>query len=385
MQISKTKHVAIVKIVDNQLGPSKNDYSSLGVFGTKPEKGFQIFDPKSKEYEKFKGSKVLFLCKVKYFRTFEPDDGLQNVDRFNREINVKKAIEFINAKEPDGTITGFNHDYCGIIVATLKYDKETGEWYLFVNQGQHRITMAYLVMGYEGEVAVLVDIPGENYTDEELLIREARSHLIDAVRRTGQKVTDKLRSGYICHDTESEEIVNFYNDVGMNVANLLKHEKSCDSWTDVAKYIKDFGRENTYDSMSAIAKYCDEKTIHARAIGGLTAIGHYFKDKVEEFETLNDKDFYKTVCKYAFRDRHRIVKMSNLTKSSGNQKHIAWNMTLWINLVNDMVDTEGYKKKGNSKFWISKTSKCWQNFLETTLQDDPLVEALNQKVEPNVI
>jgi hypothetical protein len=104
-----------------------------------------------------------------------------------------------------------------------------------------------------------------------------------------------------------------------------------------------------------------------------------------EFETLNDKDFFKTVCHYAFKERPRIVKMANLTKNSGNQKHIAWPMTLWINLVNDMIDSKQYKKKGNGNFWITKTSKVWQSYLERELQDDPLVEALNQKVEPNVI
>ena len=378
--------MTIAKIVDDLLGPSKKDYSSLGVFGVKPEMGFKYFDPKDLEYQNHSGEKILFLCKVKNFRTFEPDDGLQNLERFNRQIQIRRAIEFLNSKEPNGNNAGFNYDYCGIIVGTLKQDEKTGEWYVFVNQGQHRIAMAYLVMGLEGELPVLVEVPSESYTDEELLIREARLHHVDAVQRTGQKITDKLRSGFICHEENSEFIVKFYDDVGVNVANLLKYEKSCDSWGDILKYINDFGRDNTYLAMSSIAKYCSEKTLHARAIGGLTAIAHYFPDKVQEFEELNDKDFFKTVCEYAFRNRQRVVKMSNLTKSSGSQKNILWNMTLWINLVNDMVDTKGFKRRGNSKFWISKTSKGWQNFLLKELsEEDPLIETLNQKVEPNVI
>ena len=154
---------------------------------------------------------------------------------------------------------------------------------------------------------------------------------------------------------------------------MLPHVKECNSWHDIQDYIKEYGEENTYRVMSAISKYCEEKTLHARAIGGLIALSHYFEDKIVQFETLNDKDFFQTVCKYAFQDRPRIVKMSNLTKNSGNQKHIAWPMTLWINLVNDMIDAKNYKTKGNGNYWITKSSVAWQNFIETNLPGDPLV------------
>lgn len=385
MKISKTKHIKITKIVDDQLGPSKQDYSSLGIFGVKPQKGFEVFDGNNKLYSSFTGQKILFMASVEDFRTFEPDDDLQNLDRFNREVNVPKAIQFLNLKEPNGECAGFNYDYCGIIVGTLKKDSKSGEWYIFVNQGQHRVAMAYLSMGKTGQIPVLVEVPDESHSDEDLLIHEARLHHVDAAVRTGQKIVDKLRSGYICHEATAEKIVKFYDDVGVNVANLLPHEKSCNSWTDILGYIEKYGHDNTHRAMSSISEYCAEKTLHARAIGGLVALGYFFDDKVEEFETLNDKDFFKTVCHYAFKERPRIVKMANLTKNSGNQKHIAWPMTLWINLVNDMIDSKQYKKKGNGNFWITKTSKVWQSYLESELQDDPLVEALNQKVEPNVI
>jgi hypothetical protein len=384
MKVSKTKHVTILKIVDDQLGPSKQDYSNLGVFGVLPKKGIDIFDSSS-SYENLSGQKLVFLAKVEDFRTFEPDNELQNLDRFNREINVKKCIDFLNKKGPSGIPFGFNYDYCGFIVATLKKDQKTKQWYLFVNQGQHRVAMAYLSMGRQAYLPVLVQVPSESHTEEDILVMEAMMHHVDASVRTGQKITDKLRSGWICGDETSKEIVDFYNDVGVNVANLLAYEKKCDSWQDISLYIKDFGREKTYRAMSSISKYCDENTIHARAIGGLVALSYYFESKVQDFERQNDKDFFETVCKYAFKERPRIVKMNNLTKGTGNQKHIAWPMTLWINLVNDMVDTKSFKKSGNSNFWIGKKSKCWQEFLENELGDDPLAEILNQKVEPNVI
>lgn len=385
MNISKTKHIRITKIVDDQLGPSKRDYSPLGVFGVKPIKGFDIFDCKNQDYESLSGQKMVLLASVEDFRTFEPDNSLQNRDRFQRELNIDKAIQFLNFKEPNGKPSGFNYDYCGIIVGTLKRDEKTGDWYIFVNQGQHRVAMAYLAMGKSGQIPALVEVPNKCYSDEDLLIHEARLHHVDAALRTGQKIVDKLRSGFICHEPTAERIVKFYDDVGVNVANLLPYEKTCNSWTDILSYIEKYGEKNTYRAMSAISEYCDENTLHARAIGGLVALGHFFPDKIEEFEELNDRDFFKTVCYYAFKERSRIVKMSNLTKNSGNQKHIAWPMTLWINLVNDMIDSKPFKKKGKGNFWITKTSKVWQNFLEMELQDDPLVEALNQKVEPNVI
>lgn len=383
MKVSKTKHVTIFKIVDDQLGPSKQDYSNLGVFGLLPQ-GIEIFDS-SHSYENLPGQKLIFLAKVEDFRTFEPDNELQNTDRFNREINVKRSIDFLNKKGPTGVPFGFNYDYCGFITVTLKKDKKTNKWYLFVNQGQHRVAMAYLSMGKQAFLPVLVQAPSETCTDEDMLIMEAMLHHVDATVRTGQKITDKLRSGWICGDEASKEIVNFYEDVGVNVANLLPYEKTCDAWQDISLYIKDYGRERTYDAMSSIAKYCDETTIHARVVGGLVALSFYFESKVKEFERLNDKEFFQTVCKYAFKDRVRIVKMCNLTKGSGNQKHISWPMTLWINLVNDMIDTKSFKRNKNSNFWISKNSKCWQHYLETHLKDDPLAEILNQKVEPNVI
>jgi hypothetical protein len=385
LKVSKTKHIKITKIVDDQLGPSKQDYSSLGIHGIKPQVGFLIFDGHNKTYKGFTGQKILFLASVDDFRTFEPDDELQNLDRFNREVNVDKAVQFLNLKEPNGNCAGFNYDYCGIIIGTLKKDSKTGEWYIFVNQGQHRIAMAYLSMGKTGQIPVLVEVPDESHDEEYLLMHEARLHHVDAAVRTGQKIVDKLRSAYICHEPSAESIVGFYDSVGVNVANLLPYEKSCNSWADIVGYIDKYGEDITYRSMSAISKYCNEKTLHAKAIGGLVALGYFFEDKVAEFETLNDMDFFETVCRYAFEERPRIVKMTNLTKNSGNQKHIAWPMTLWINLVNDMIDAKSYKKKGNGNFWITKTSKVWQNYLESELQDDPLVEALNQKVEPNVI
>ena len=383
MKISKTKHIRVVKIVDDQLGPTKKDYSSLDISGTIPE--CEVFDNTNTKYASLSGKKIMVLVQVKDFRTFEPDDQLQNLYTFNRKINVNKSIDFLLRKEPDGSVSGFNYDYCSVIVGTLKFDSTLKEYYVFINQGQHRVAMAYLVMGEKAYIPVLLEIPSEKFTDEELLIHEARLHHVDAAIRTGQKITDKLRSAYICHDLEAQEIVEFYNKVGVNVANLLPFEKSCNSWGDIKSYIGDYGQKNTYRAMSAISEYCDEKTLHARAIGGLAALSFYFPEKIEEFEELNGVDFFKTVCRYAFKDRPRIVKMANLTKNSGNQKHIAWPMTLWINLVNGMIDELPLRKKGKGHFWITKSSKVWQNFLETNLGDDPLVEALNQKVEPNVI
>jgi hypothetical protein len=384
MTISKTNHIPITKIVDDQLGPSKQDYSLLGVFGSIPKKGLDIFDSSS-SYEHLSGEKFIALAQIKDFRTFEPDNSLQNTDRFQREIRVKKCVEFIIKKSPIGQPFGFNYDYCGTIVATLKWDPKTKKSYLFVNQGQHRVAMAYLVMGKEGYLPVIIHTSSEDMTEEEELIMEAMLHHVDATSRSGQKVTDKLRSGYICGDETSVEIVKFYDDVGVNVANLLNYEKSCDSYGDIFDYVQKFGREKTYQAMSAIAKYCDEKVLHARAIGGLVALSHHFEQKVKEFEQLNDRDFFKTVCLYAFKERPRIVKMANLTKGSTNQKDILWQMTLWINLVNDMVEMKSYKKKGSSNFWIGKNTRCWQHFIETRLKDDPLADALNQRVEPNVL
>jgi hypothetical protein len=376
----QNSHIGISDIVQDQVGHMLKDYSSYPIRGVTPM-NFIKFEDFKFDPTKHEGQKIGLLVKVKNLKTFNQKNTKKV--RYNRLIKVGNAIKHINEVDNDGNIIGFDYDHVGTLVGTLKYDRKNNEWYVFINQGQHRGCMAYLVGGEETYLPVIVDIPKSNVSVEEEILFESRIHYVDATKRTGQAQPDKIRSAFFCKEKQAIQLVNFFDECSVNVGDLLDHEKSCDSWGDIENCIKEYGKENTKRALTAIGKYCNENKINSRAVKGLAALVHHFDYKIEYFETYNCEDFYETICKYVFVDRKpKVISMGDITKYSGNIKTPYLPMTMWVRYVNEMFEWQDFKKENKSSLWMSRRSKEWQEFLNGFVEDI-FHETFNQKIEPN--
>lgn len=375
----QNSHVTISSIVKEQVGHMIKDYSSYPIQGVTPI-NFIKFEEFDFDHKKHSGMKIGLLVKLKNIKTFNQKDKSH---RFNRLIKVANSIKFINEVDENGNLTGFNYDFAGVLVGTLKYDYEENEWYVFINQGQHRAAMAYLIGGDDIEVPIVVDVPEFGLTEKQNVISESKIHYFDATKRTGQGQADKIRSAYFCEDAKAIKLVDFFDSCGVNVGDLLNHKKSCDSWGDIDSCIKDYGENITKKSLSSIAQYCNEQKINARAVVGLAALCHHFSDRIEIFEELNVEDFVDSICRYVFIDRKpKVISMGDITKYSGNIKTPYLPMTMWIRYVNEMFEWQDFKKENKSSLWMSRRSKEWQEFLNSNVEDI-FHETFNQKIEPN--
>lgn len=375
----QNSHVTISSIVKDQVGHMLKDFSSYPITGVKPI-NFIKFEEFEFDAKKLSGQKIGLLVKIKNIKTFNQKD---KDNRFNRIIKVANSIKFINEVDENGNVTGFNYDYAGVLIGTLKYDYTDNQWYVFINQGQHRTVMAYLIGGDDVELPIIVDVPQFGSSEIENIISESKIHYFDATKRTGQGQPDKIRSAYFCKNSDAIRLVNFFDECGVNVGDLLNHEKSCDSWGDIDRCITNYGEDITKRALSAIAEHCNEQKINARAVVGLAALGYHFYDRVETFEELNVEDFYKTICSYVFVDRKpKVISMGDITKYSGNIKTPYLPMTMWVRYVNEMFEWQDFKKENKSNLWMSRRSKEWQEFLNAQVEDI-FHETFNQKIEPN--
>lgn len=375
----QNSHASIPTIVSDKIGHMLKDYSSYPIRGSLPI-NFITFDELIKNPKKYAGQKIGVLVKVKDIKTFNQKN---KKERFNRLINTDNCIKYINQKSKDGSFIGFCYDYAGVLVGTLKYDYELEQWYVFINQGQHRATMAYIIAGDEVELPVIIDVPSNKTNEKESILPEALVHYVDATQRTGQTQPDKLRSAFFCKIPQAIYLVNFYDECGVDVGGLLNHKKSCDSWGDIEKSIKDYGEENTKRAFTNIAKYCKEDKINARAVIGLAALAFIFEDRVSRFENLNAEDFFQVITKYIFVDRKpKTISMSDLTKHSGTLKSPYLPMSTWIRYVNEMFEWVDYKKENAANLWMARRSKEWQNFLMEKVEDI-YHDMFNGRIEPN--
>lgn len=375
----QNSHASIPTIVSDKIGHMLKDYSSYPVRGSLPV-NFITFDELIKSPKKYVGQKIGVLVKVKDIKTFNQKN---KKERFNRLINTDNCIKYINQKSKDGSFIGFCYDYAGVLVGTLKYDYALEEWYVFINQGQHRATMAYIIAGDEVELPVIVDVPSNKINEKESVLPEALVHYVDATQRTGQTQPDKLRSAFFCKIPQAIYLVNFYDECGVDVGGLLNHKKSCDSWGDIEKSIKEYGEENTKRAFTNIARYCKEDKINARAVIGLAALAFIFEDRVSRFEDLNAEDFFQVITKYIFVDRKpKTISMSDLTKHSGTLKSPYLPMSTWIKYVNEMFEWIDYEKENAANLWMSRRSKEWQNFLMEKVEDI-YHDMFNGRIEPN--
>jgi hypothetical protein len=372
-------HVTISSIVKDQVGHMLKDYSSYPVESVTPI-NFWKFEDFDFDLKKHAGQKIGFLVKLKNIKTFNQKN---KANRFNRLVKITNAIKFVNEVDEHGNVTGFNYDYAGVLIGTLKYDYKEKEWYVFINQGQHRAAMAFIVGGNEIEVPVLVDVPKLNKNEHDNIVSESKIHFFDATKRTGQAQPDKIRSAFFCEDSNAIKLVEFFDSCGVNVGDLLTHEKSCDSWGDIERCIRDYGEAITKQCLSLIAEYCNEQKINARTVVGLSALCYHFSDRVNCFEKLNGESFVQSICRYVFVERKpKVISMSDITKYSGNIKTPYLPMTMWIRYVNEMFDWQDFKKENKSSLWMSRRSKEWRDFLDSKVEDI-FHETFSQKIEPN--
>jgi hypothetical protein len=375
----QNSHTTIPSIVADQIGHMLKDYSTYPIKGSLPV-NFVSFEELIDNPKKFLGQKIGVLVKVKNIRTFNPKDSKA---RFNRLVKVDNAIKYINQKTDKGEVVGFCYDYAGVLVGTLKYDYESEEWYIFINQGQHRASMAYIVGGEDVELPVIVDVPKNHSSEQQSVSMEALVHYVDATQRTGQSQPDKLRSAWFCKIPKAIYLVDFYDECGVDVGGLLNHKKSCDSWGDIEKSIDQFGEENTKRAFTFIAKYTKEDKINARAVMGLAALAYHFEDRVQNFENLNVEDFFQVITKYVFVDRKpKTISMSDLTKHSGTLKSPYWPMCVWIRYLNEMFEWVDYKRENKAHLWMSRRSREWQDFLMDNVED-VYHDMFSGRIEPN--
>lgn len=375
----QSSHASIPSIVSDKIGHMLKDYSTYPIRGSLPV-NFVKFEELIENPKKYAGQKIGVLVKVKDIKTFVQKN---RKERFNRLINTDNCIKYINQKSEDGNVIGYCYDYAGVLVGTLKYDYETESWYVFINQGQHRATMAYIIGGDDIELPVIVDIPGKKVTEKDTVLPEALIHYVDATQRTGQTQPDKLRSAWFCKIPKAIYIVDFYDECGVDVGGLTNHKKSCDSWGEIETCIEKYGEENTKRSFINIAKYCKEDKINARAVVGLAALAYHFKDRVLNFERLNVEDFFQVITKYVFVDRKpKRISMSDITKHSGTLKTPYLPMSMWIRYVNEMFDWIDYDRENKANLWMSRRSKEWQEFLMEYVEDI-YHDMFNGRIEPN--
>jgi len=376
----QSSHASIPQIVDEKIGHMLKDYSSYPIRGSLPN-NFVLFEDLKKNIKKYEGQKIGVLVKVKDIKTFNQKNRKH---RFNRLVNTDNCIKYINQKSKNGSFIGFCYDYAGVLIGTLKYDYEEEQWYVFINQGQHRATMAYIIGGNEILMPVVVDIPVSNTkSNEDSVLPEALIHYVDATQRTGQTQPDKLRSAWFCKIPQAIYLVDFYDECGVDVGGLLNHSKSCDSWGYIEDSIQKYGEENTKRAFTYIAKYCKEEKINAKAVIGLAALAFHFEDRIEAFENLNVEDFFQTITKYVFVDRKpKVISMSDLTKHSGTLKSPYLPMCMWIRYVNEMFEWVPYDKENQANLWMSRRSKEWQKFLMDNVEDI-YHDMFNGRIEPN--
>lgn len=375
----QSSHATIPSIVLDKIGHKLKDYSGYPIRGSLPI-NFITLQELIENPKKYAGQKVGVKVKVKDIKTFNQNN---RKDRFNRLVNPDNCIKYINRKDETGEVVGYCHSYAGVLIGTLKFDYENDTWYIFINQGQHRAVMAFIVGGDDMELPVIVDIPNNNEIKKQGVLPEALVHYVDATQRTGQTQPDKLRSAYFCKIPEAIDLVNFYKDCGVDVGGLTNNKKSCDSWGDIQKSIRDYGEENTKRAFTNIAKYCKEDKINARAVIGLAALAYYFQDRVENFERLNVEDFFMSIAKYIFVDRKpKTISMSDLTKHSGTLKTPYLPMSTWIRYVNEMFEWVDYQKENKANLWMSRRSKEWQEFLMSNVEDI-YHDMFNGRIEPN--
>lgn len=322
---------------------------------------------------------IILSVPVKNLRTIDPSS---KDFRFQRHIKVENSIKFIN-DDLSGGPAGFSFDYCGILEGTLFYDPEEEEWYVFIEIGQHRSAMAFLVGGENIELPVKVFLPKFDVTPDELLIRESTRHFVDATKRTGQNQVDKLSSAYFSESQEAIELVKFYNDCKVSIGEVLPYEKRCDSWSDISKGLKEYGEPVMKKCLSVIAKYTNEKDINSKSVLALAQLVTFFKERVDNFERLQGLDFVETIVKYVFVERQpKTLKMSDITKFSGKYKGTELVVTTWLSYINEMFEWREnlYKKDNKAGSWMSRRSPEFKDFLDTHV-DELFHDTFKQRIE----
>jgi hypothetical protein len=343
----------------------------------KPPIGLQKFVDMNFSHTNTENYSILINVPVKNLRTIDPDS---KDFRFQRHIKVENSIKHIN-DDLTGEPAGFSFDYCGIIEGTLCYDPDEKEWYILVEIGQHRGTMAFLVGGEDIEIPTKVFIPKHDITPDELLLKEAIRHFVDATKRTGQNQVDKMSSAYFSESESAKKLISFYNECGVSVGHILPYEKKCDSWGEIEKCISAYGENVMKLCLSTIARYSNENQINAKAVMSLAHLYVSFKDRVDAFEKLNKLEFIETVVKYVFVDRQpKPLKMGNITQHSGNYKGIELMVASWIRYINEMFEWRDYKKDNKADSWMSRRSPEWKEFLEKNV-DEIFHESMNQRIK----
>lgn len=375
-------HKKIVDIVKPKLVPTLKTYNQLPykVSGSLP-KGLIRFDDVDFTDPKLQGQTLLLSVPVGKIRTLtDTPSSNVNLKYFQRPIKITNCIKYIN-DDLTGEPAGFSYDYSGILEATLSYDEEAEEWYVFMLVGQHRTAMAYIVGGEDIELPIKVFVKDESLSKEEQLIYQARRHFVDATKRTGQNQIDKISSAVFSGDVDATELLKFYDECGVGIGTLLNHKKHCDSWGDIAKGIKDYGRDNLKLCMSTIAKYSTEDVIHAKVVTSLARVCCDFEGRVQEFEKSNSLGFVETLVEYILNSRTpKTISLDTFTKYSGKHKDTDWQVACWIHFMNEMVETNKYKRTNKAKLWITKNSPEWRDWLDENVAP-PFQYAYEQRID----
>lgn len=371
-------HKKITDIVDSQISYVLKDYREppYKINGSIPD-GLKSFNEINFRDPKLINKSMVLRIPVKNLKTL--DDKVESF-RFQRYIKTSNCIKFIN-DNLTGSPAGFSHDYCGVLEGTLFYNKDDGEWYVFVEIGQHRAAMAYIVGGENTEVAVKIFIREDETDSKKLLTNEAIRHHVDAVKRTGQNGVDKISSAFYSESESAEKLIAFYDKCKVSVGKLLPHEKNCDSWGDIERAINSFGENLVGECLSSVSRFSSENQIHAKVVTSLAQLCFVFKDRKDEFERLNGLSFINTIVEYVFVSRKpKQLKMSDITKYSGKFKDTELIVATWIKYINEMFEWHDYTRKNVSKSWMSRRSKEFQEFLDVYV-DEIFHETFKQRIE----
>lgn len=377
-QYDYTVHKKITDIVISQISHMLKDYREppYKINGSLPE-GLRSFEEINFRDSKLIDKSLVLKVPVKKLKTL--DDKVEDF-RFQRYIKTSSCIKFINDKLT-GQPAGFSHDYCGVLEGTLFYNKEDDEWYVFIEIGQHRAAMAFIVGGEDTEVAVKVFIRGDEADSKKLLTNEAIRHHVDAVKRTGQNAVDKISSAFYSESESAEKLIAFYDKCQVSIGKLLPYEKTCDSWGDIQRSINNYGEELVGECLSSVSRFSTEKQIHAKVVTSLAQLCFIFKDRKDNFEKLNNLSFINTIVEYAFVSRKpKKLKMSDITKFSGKFKDTELIVATWIKYVNEMFEWHNYKRENKANSWMSRRSKEFEHFLDTYVEEI-FHETFKQRIE----
>ena len=292
----------------------------------------------------------------------------------SRELNWSQIDESLRYSK------GFDIEAAGYI--EVLYDAENDRF--IVTKGQHRIIMLWLALGDDALIAANVKLLDNDYTEEEHITSESKSHYVDAQKIARQKAHQKGLSAYVSGDEDDIKYTNFILSHGIGVKGKMhlfpqcsEFKRDCETpWAVMAS--EKISKENTSRALHLLNKYLPlkDKVIGGKSIKCVTQYLTMFEDKITNTVKKNEpkwdsnEEFVNDVFKYIFNKRNiasnKWLKGSQVLRGENITLPLARlvNYTNQYCAENTITLPDG--RKSDDGDWCSTAEEVWTNFLQDT-------------------